>query len=111
MAEKKQQLVLSIIDFLSSSVSDGTVKSDDKEGLEVAIQCIGEAFGVDPDDAAQRKRLSIAPASLPTIFDVFIKTRDKLGSGTSSVSQVGNLRTRLLPLYIVGLYCHSRCDF
>ena len=36
MSEKQQQLVLSIIDFLNQSIQDGTVKSDDTEGLEVA---------------------------------------------------------------------------
>lgn len=81
MANKKQRLVLSIIEFLQQSITDGTVKADDQEGLEVAIQCIGEAFGVDPTDEQQRQRLSIAPASLPSIFDVFLKTRDKLSAG------------------------------
>ncbi|KAH7915145.1 TPR-like protein [Hygrophoropsis aurantiaca] len=83
MADKKQQLVLSIIDFLNVSIEDGTVKQDDREGLEVAIQCIGEAFGVDPSDETQRERLSIKPAKLQTIFDVFLKTRDKVGSTSS----------------------------
>ena len=32
----KQKLVLSIIDFLNKSIQDGTVKQDDREGLEVA---------------------------------------------------------------------------
>jgi hypothetical protein len=36
MTDKKQQLVLSIIDFLNKSIDDGTVKQDDREGLEVA---------------------------------------------------------------------------
>ncbi|KAG8895296.1 hypothetical protein FRC00_007633 [Tulasnella sp. 408] len=80
MADKKQKLVLSILDFLSQSISDGTVKSDDHEGLEVAIQCIGEAFGVDPNDSQQRERLSIAPATLPNIFDVYLKTKERVGS-------------------------------
>ena len=42
MSEKQQRLVLAIIDFLNQSVNDGTVKSDDKEGLEVAskLYCI-----------------------------------------------------------------------
>ncbi|KAH7883870.1 putative stress-induced protein STI1 [Phlebopus sp. FC_14] len=87
MADKKQQLVLSIIDFLNESINDGTVRTDDKEGLEVAIQCIGEAFGVDPSDEAQRQRLSIKPAKLQTIFDVFLKTRDKVGSSPSTSAQ------------------------
>ena len=36
MSEKQQSLVLAIIDFLNQSMEDGTVKQDDKEGLEVA---------------------------------------------------------------------------
>ncbi|KAG2117933.1 TPR-like protein [Suillus discolor] len=86
MADKKQQLVLSIIDFLNQSIDDGTVKQDDKESLEVAIQCIGEAFGVDPSDDKQRQRLDIKPAKLQTIFDVFLKTRDKVVSSPASSS-------------------------
>ncbi|KAH9912260.1 TPR-like protein [Epithele typhae] len=74
----KQRLVLSVIDFLNQSIDDGTVKQDDKESLEVAIQCIGEAFGVDPADQAQVDRLSVKPANLLSIFDVFLKTKDKL---------------------------------
>ncbi|KAI8995446.1 hypothetical protein BD414DRAFT_410494, partial [Trametes punicea] len=76
----KQRLVLSIIDFLNQSIQDGTVKQDDKESLEVAIQCIGEAFGVDPNDQEQVERLSVKPANLLSIFEVFLKTKDKLAS-------------------------------
>ncbi|EGO02707.1 hypothetical protein SERLA73DRAFT_130961, partial [Serpula lacrymans var. lacrymans S7.3] len=72
MSDKKQQLVLAIIDFLHQSIDDGTVKQDDKESLDIAIQCIGEAFGVDPVDEEQRERLSIEPAKLQSIFDVFL---------------------------------------
>ncbi|KZS96164.1 TPR-like protein [Sistotremastrum niveocremeum HHB9708] len=87
--EKTQRLVLSIIDFLNVAIKDGTVKEDDREGLEVAVQCIGEAFGVDPSNKEQSDRLSIKPASLPTIFDLFLKTREKLSgpaAGSSSRS-------------------------
>ena len=52
----------------------------------VPVQCIGEAFGVDPSDDAQRKQLSIKPAKLQTIFDVFLKTRDKVGSPSTSTT-------------------------
>ncbi len=74
---KTQQLVLAIIEFLTASIENGTVKKDDQEGLEVAVQCIGEAFGVDPTDSAQSQRLSIKPATLPSLFQVYLKTRDK----------------------------------
>ena len=36
MSDKQQRLVLSIIEFLTQSIQDGTVSEDDKEGLEVA---------------------------------------------------------------------------
>ncbi|KAF7978885.1 hypothetical protein HWV62_44383 [Athelia sp. TMB] len=74
----KQKLVLSIIDFLNKSIADGTVKQDDQEGLEVAT------FGVDPSDSVQVDQLSIKPATLQTIFDVFIKTQAKVGGGAAA---------------------------
>lgn len=45
------------------------------------VQCIGEAFGVDPSDEEQSEKLSVKPASLQSIFDVFLKTRDKVHTG------------------------------
>ncbi|WVQ72451.1 hypothetical protein IAR50_002003 [Cryptococcus sp. DSM 104548] len=81
MAEaKKKQLVYNIIDFLRTSSADGTVKEDDKESLEVAVQCIGEAFGVDPDSTEDANAYSIKPASLLSILDVFLKTKAKSAS-------------------------------
>lgn len=104
MSEKQQKLVYAVIEFLNQSIKDGTVKADDKEGLEVAsrfsacrlvlllynstasVQCIGEAFGVDPSDEEQSEKLSVKPATLQSIFDVFIKTRDKVSSGQPATS-------------------------
>lgn len=43
-------------------------------------QSIGEAFGVDPTDEPQRERLSVKPANLQSIFDVYVKTRDKMAA-------------------------------
>lgn len=50
------------------------------------VQCIGEAFGVDPSNKEQAERLSVKPATLPTIFDVFLKTREKVGTGAQSAT-------------------------
>jgi tetratricopeptide (TPR) repeat protein len=44
------------------------------------VQCIGEAFGVDPTDEEQADRLSVKPATLQNIFEVFLKTMDKISS-------------------------------
>ena len=98
----QQKLVYAIIEFLNKSLEDATVKQDDKEGLEVAsasqkllsdpieltvvpplVQCIGEAFGVDPSDNGQSERLSIKPATLESVFDLFLKTRDKVASSSA----------------------------
>lgn len=47
MSDKKQKLVLSIIDFLETSISDGSIKSDDKEGIEIASVCLCyQYFGI-----------------------------------------------------------------
>lgn len=112
MSDKNQRLVLAILDFLNDSIGNGTVKADDKEGLEVAgtleqlvarcfphtfhlsrtlpapalVQCIGEAFGVDPNDTSQRDTLSVKPATLQSIFDVYLRTSSKIKSGGPSTS-------------------------
>ncbi|WWC89204.1 uncharacterized protein L201_004122 [Kwoniella dendrophila CBS 6074] len=81
---KKKQLVFNIIEFLRTSAQDGTVKEDDKESLEVAVQCIAESFGVDPDSENDKKQYSIEPASLLNILDVFLKTKAKSSASTST---------------------------
>ncbi|KAI0004105.1 cytoplasmic protein [Russula compacta] len=83
MSDKQQQqqrLVLSIIEFLNQSINDGTIREEDKESLEVAVQCIGEAFGVDPTDQEQVDHLSVKPATLQNIFEVFLRTKDRINS-------------------------------
>ncbi|KAG6837865.1 hypothetical protein H0H93_013018 [Arthromyces matolae] len=87
MADKQQRLVYAIIDFLNQSISEGKVRADDVEGLEVAIQCIGEAFNVDPSNQQQVDQLSVKPATLQSIFDVFLKTRDKVSNTTATGAQ------------------------
>lgn len=42
----------------------------------VAVQCISEAYDVDLSDEKQRAEYSIQPATLPSIFDVALKTID-----------------------------------
>lgn len=48
--------------------------------LNQLVQCIGEAFGVDPSNEEQVEKLSVKPATLQSIFDVYMKTRDKVGA-------------------------------
>lgn len=74
---KHQKIALAICEFLNQSIEKKVISTDDAEGIEVAVQCIAEAFGVDPSDSAQVKELSIKPASLLTVFDVVLKTQNK----------------------------------
>ncbi|RXK37079.1 cytoplasmic protein [Tremella mesenterica] len=83
---KKKQLVFNFIEFLRASAADGTVKEDDKESLEVAVQCIAESFGVDPDSPEQQAQYSIQPTSLLSLLDVYLKTKAKTGPAPSSSS-------------------------
>ncbi|KAF9139386.1 hypothetical protein BGX30_008022 [Mortierella sp. GBA39] len=84
--EKQKHLVFSILEFLQTSLNNGTIKQDDSEGVEVAIQCIGEAFGVDLNDAAQAQAYSTKPATLVSIFDVFVNAQKKLGNKTAAAA-------------------------
>ncbi|KAJ3333440.1 hypothetical protein HDU76_008062 [Blyttiomyces sp. JEL0837] len=79
----KQRLAYAICDFLTSSIKNGTIKEEDSEGIEVAIQCVGEAFGFDYSDESLASTLSIKPATLPTIFDVFLNTQKKVSGNKS----------------------------
>ncbi|KAI9444974.1 putative stress-induced protein STI1 [Lactarius indigo] len=90
MSEKQQRLVLSIIDFLNQSINDGTIREEDKESLEVAVQCIGEAFGIDPANKQQVNRLSVKPATLQSIFEVYLKTKDKIGSNAQPTASTAS---------------------
>ncbi|CAG8537345.1 13314_t:CDS:10 [Ambispora leptoticha] len=82
MADKKKRLVFSIIQFLESSIKDGTIKPDDAEGIEVAVQCIGEAFGVNPQDPEQIALYS-TKHNLPLIFNMAIQAEEKLSAKAS----------------------------
>ncbi|KIY65891.1 TPR-like protein [Cylindrobasidium torrendii FP15055 ss-10] len=97
MSAAKQRLALAVIDFLRQSVEDGTVKDDDSESINIAIQCIGEAFGFDPADEDTTKGLSIKPANLQSIFDVYLKTASKVGSTSAPSTSAPTASTSSVP--------------
>jgi len=64
----KRSLVFSFLEFLSQqSSSEGSLVVD-SEGLEVAQQCLGEAFGLDINNQEQKQQYSIEPLSLLQVF-------------------------------------------
>ncbi|KAK9241357.1 hypothetical protein V1525DRAFT_7818 [Lipomyces kononenkoae] len=68
----KQDLALGIVDFLQSSLTDGTVSNDDKDSVEVAIQCLTDVFKVE----LSKRDTVLGAQSLLSIFQAFEKVRD-----------------------------------
>ncbi|KAL8742963.1 MAG: hypothetical protein Q9190_004639 [Brigantiaea leucoxantha] len=76
MATSQKRLALAIIDFLSTSLKDGTLTADDAESIEVAQSCIADTFHVDSNDKAALKD-AIGDQSLLSIYGVYEKLKGK----------------------------------
>jgi small glutamine-rich tetratricopeptide repeat-containing protein alpha len=74
MEEKRKQLAFAITEYLNDAIERNYVGEENKDSLEVAIQCISEAFGIDPKDDTQKDIYSIKPTNLLSIFDVYLRT-------------------------------------
>lgn len=79
MATTKQRLALSIIDFLNTSLNDGTLSEEDRESIEVAQSCISESFKVDPTDATPKDS-----QNLLQIYGVYEKLKGKTPAGPNT---------------------------
>ncbi|OCK76464.1 TPR-like protein [Lepidopterella palustris CBS 459.81] len=87
----QKRLALAIVDFLSSSVKDGTVASEDAESLEIASNCIAEAFKVDPTDTAATAD-ALGGQSLLKIYSVYEKLKGKSTASTKGDSSAQEAR-------------------
>ncbi|KFY67476.1 hypothetical protein V497_00378 [Pseudogymnoascus sp. VKM F-4516 (FW-969)] len=74
----KQRLALSIIDFLNTSLKDGTLTADDAESIEVATNCISEAFNVTPSGASTESQ------SLLQVYSVYENLRSKTAAASAA---------------------------
>lgn len=89
--ETKKRLALSIIDFLQTSLKDGTLGSDDAESVEIASSCIAESFKVDPSDTAAMSAAT-QPQTLINIFGVYEKLKGKSTASTAGDSSASEGR-------------------
>ncbi|KAJ2058885.1 Small glutamine-rich tetratricopeptide repeat-containing protein 2 [Coemansia sp. S146] len=78
--ETRKQLAMAVVEYLDKVVADGSVAGDGAESLEVAKQCISDAFGINLEDETQIKELSLKPFSLDKVFDVYLSTQAKVGN-------------------------------
>jgi small glutamine-rich tetratricopeptide repeat-containing protein alpha len=79
---------LSIIDFLSTSLKDGTLTADDTESVEVATTCIADAFKIDPNDEAAMQS-AVGAQNLLSVYGVYEKLK-----GRSTASTMGESSAR-----------------
>jgi small glutamine-rich tetratricopeptide repeat-containing protein alpha len=89
--QSKKRLALAILDFLQTSQTDGSVAPDDAEQLEVAANCIAEAFKVDPADEAAKKD-AIGDQNLLAIYNVYEKLKGKTTATTEGSSSAKEAR-------------------
>ncbi|EDO65234.1 hypothetical protein GE21DRAFT_6291 [Neurospora crassa] len=85
MTTTKQRLALAICDFLNTSLTDGTLQADDKDNIDIAVNCIGEAFGVDPSDKAAVTE-AIGSQNLLQIYSVYEKLKQTKPAAASASS-------------------------
>lgn len=76
----KQRLALSIIDFLNTSLKDGTLTADDAESIEIATNCISEAFNVTPSGPSTESQ------SLLQVYTVYENLRAKTAASAPSAA-------------------------
>ncbi|KAL2120295.1 hypothetical protein VTJ04DRAFT_4321 [Mycothermus thermophilus] len=91
----KQRLALAICDFLSTSLTDGTLTAEEKDSIDIAINCISESFNVDPSDKAAVQS-AIGNQSLFQIYSVYEKLKNAVppkpaeSSSSSSTAAAGS---------------------
>jgi len=83
----RKKLALAIIDYLNTSVEDGTLSSEDRDSIDVATNCIAESFKVDPTDKKAVADALGSGQNLLSIYTVYEKLRGKNTEGASNASQ------------------------
>ncbi|GAA5988198.1 hypothetical protein JCM11641_001609 [Rhodosporidiobolus odoratus] len=67
-ATSTKRAAFAVLSFLEESLTNGAIKSDDKEGVEVAVQCIAEAFGVSTESSQDEQAFGVGKP-LPALLD------------------------------------------
>ncbi|KAK5123175.1 hypothetical protein LTR85_003373 [Meristemomyces frigidus] len=89
--DSRKRLALSIIDFLSTSLKDGTLQSEDADSIEIASNCIAECFHVDPADQAAMKDAT-GGQNLLSIYGVYEKLKGKSTASTEGSNSASEAR-------------------
>ena len=80
----EKSLVFAFLEFLTEKkqkIDTLAQKEEEKsESLEVAIQCLSDLFAIDLQNPSQKASLSLAPASLLDILQIYLKKKGSLQS-------------------------------
>ncbi|KAI6984198.1 small glutamine-rich tetratricopeptide repeat-containing protein-like protein [Hortaea werneckii] len=90
-SDSRKRLALAIIDFLQSSLKDGTLQAEDADSIEIASNCIAECFHVDPTDEAAMKE-ALGGQNLLAIYGVYEKLKGKSTASTEGDSSANEGR-------------------
>lgn len=89
--DSRKRLALSIIDFLSTSLKDGTLQPEDADSIEIASNCIAECFHVDPSDQTALKDAT-GGQNLLSIYGVYEKLKGKSTASTEGSNSASEAR-------------------
>lgn len=68
-----KDLALGIVDFLKTSINNGTISSEDADSVEVAIDCLTDIFDVN----LENKDKVYGKNNLLSIFNAFLKLKER----------------------------------
>lgn len=89
--DSRKRLALAVVDFLNTSLKDGTLQSEDADSIEIASNCIAECFHVDPNDQAAMKD-ALGGQNLLSIYSVYEKLKGKSTASTQGSSSAQEAR-------------------
>eukprot|EP00960_Hanusia_phi_P058297 763842-Hanusia_phi.AAC.6 len=78
--QEHRSLRLAIIEYLNGVTKDGSLSADATESLEVAVQCLMEAFEVESIEKCAEES-PIKPLKLPVVFHTGVQVL--MGSGSN----------------------------
>lgn len=73
MSDNRKKLALAIIDFLKTSIADKVISEENVESIDVAVECIADAFEVDKDQSGGASA-AFGGKSLLEIADAAVST-------------------------------------
>ncbi|KAL9123720.1 MAG: hypothetical protein Q9217_006875, partial [Psora testacea] len=90
--DPKKRLALAIIDFLQTSLKDGSLQPEDSDSIEIATSCIADTFHVDPSNKTHMTE-AIGSQNLLSIYGVYDKLKSQQTKPPTSSSSSGTTKT------------------